>query len=341
MRQLNDTWSDGNQPRMVHLSEEKAVKRFLVFIAMALAMAAAHAQQYPVKSIRFIVPYPPGGGTDLMGRTLAQKLTEALGQQVVVENRSGAQGNNGTALAAKAAPDGYTIALSYVGTLAINPWLYKDAGFDPIRDFAQISLTTVQPYVIVVNPRVPVRTLKELAATAKAKPDSLTFASSASAGQLAAELFKIVTKTKMTHIPYKGAGPAVIDLIGGHVDLMFSSPASSVPQVKAGKLRALAVTSPTRMGALPDVLTSKESGFPDLEIGGWYGIAAPAGTPRDIVNRLNAETVKALALKDVKDRLAGDGLETKTNTPDEMTAFVKAEYERWGKVVKAAGMKVE
>jgi tripartite-type tricarboxylate transporter receptor subunit TctC len=244
-------------------------------------------------------------------------------------------------VAAKAPPDGYTILLSYVGTFAINPWLYKDVGYDPMKDFAHITLASVQPYVVVVNPGVPAKTLKDLVSLAKTRPDRLTFASSAAAGQLAGELFKIQTKTKMLHIPYKGAGPAVIDLMGGHVDLMFASPTSAVTQVKNGKLRALAVTAPGRLNALPDVPTSRESGFSDFDISGWYGIAAPANTPKEIVTRLNSLLARALAAGDVKERLQTEGLQAKSNSPEEMTAFAKSESDRWGKVVKASGAKAD
>ena len=316
-------------------------RALLICMTAMMSIAAAFAQTYPVKPIHFIVPYPPGGGTDLLGRTLGLKLAAAMGQQVIVENRAGAQGNIGTVAGAKAAPDGYTIVLSYVGTFAMNPWLYKNVGFDPIKDFAQVSLASVQPYVVVVNPVVPVKNLKELGVLSRSSPERLSFGSSASAGQLAGEFFNVLTKSKMLHIPYKGAGPAMIDLLGGHIDLMFASPASSVPQVKSGKLRALAVTAPTRLTALPDVPTSRESGFGEFEINGWYGVAAPANTPRDIVVKLNTEIARALRTNDVQERLMNDGLEGKSNSADEMTAFVKSELDRWGQVIKAAGIRPE
>jgi tripartite-type tricarboxylate transporter receptor subunit TctC len=317
------------------------MKSLLVCLVWVMFVSASFAQSYPSKPVRFIVPFPPGGGTDMLARTVSSKLVDSLGHQVIVENRGGAQGSVGTAVAAKAPPDGYTILLSYVGTFAINPWLYKDVGYDPMKDFAHITLASVQPYVVVVNPGVPAKTLKDLVALAKTRPDRLTFASSAAAGQLAGELFKIQTKTKMLHIPYKGAGPAVIDLMGGHVDLMFASPTSAVTQVKNGKLRALAVTAPGRLNALPDVPTSRESGFSDFDISGWYGIAAPANTPKEIVTRLNSLLARALAAGDVKERLQTEGLQAKSNSPEEMTAFAKSESDRWGKVVKASGAKAD
>ena len=317
------------------------MKRFLVCAVGALSFSTCFAQSYPSKPVRFIVPFPPGGGTDMAARTLSAKLVEPLGQQVVVENRGGAQGSIGTAAAAKAPADGYTLLLSYVGTFAINPSLYKDVGYEPLKDFAQVTLATVQPYVVVVNPRVPAKNLKDLVALARSQPDRLTFASSASVGQLAGEHFKLLTKTRMLHVPYKGAGPAVVDLMGGHVDLMFASPTSSVPQVKSGKLRALAVTAPKRLGALPDVATSRESGYPDFEISGWYGVAVPANTPKDIVGRLNTVLARALQANDVKERLMSEGLEAKSSTPDEMAALVRSEVDRWAKVVKASGVRAD
>ena len=276
-----------------------------------------------------------------MARVLSAKLVEPLGQQIIVENRSGAQGNIGTAMAAKSPPDGYTIVLSYVGTFAINPTLYKNVGYDPLADFSHITLATVQPYVVVVNPIVPATSLKELTALARAQPDRLTFASSAAVGQLAGELFKILTKTRMLHVPYKGAGPAIVDLMGGQVDLMFASPAGSVPHVKSRRLRAIAVTAPTRVQALPDVPTSRESGFSEFEITGWYGVAAPARTPREIVSKLNGVLAQTLVLGDVKKRLQAQGLDPRSNTPEEMSAFAKSEYDRWSKVVKASGVRAD
>lgn len=316
-------------------------KALLILLITVFPITSVLAQAYPSKPIRFVVPYPPGGGTDLVGRTISTKISETLGQQVIVENRPGAQGNVGTSSALKSPPDGYTVVLSYVGTVAMNPFLYKNIGYDPIKDFSHISLATVQPYVVVVNPVVPVKNLKELAVLAKSQPGRLTFASSAAAGQLAGEFFKMLTNTNMLHIPFKGAGPAAINVMGGHVDLMFATPAGSVPQVKAGRLRALAVTASSRLAALPNVLTSKESGFPEFEISGWYGVAAPANTPKDIVTRLNTEIVNALKSSDVRDRLINDGLEVKSNTPEEMSAFARAEYDRWGKVIKTSGIKPE
>jgi len=247
---------------------------------IALAAGAVFGQSYPTKPIRFILPALPGGGFDLVGRTISPKISESLGRQVVVENRGGAGGNLGTALGAKAAPDGYTVVLTYMGTLAIAPWMYKDLGYHPLRDFAHITQASSQPYLIVVHPSVPVKSLKELAAFAKAHPDQLTVGSSGTANQLAGELFKIMTGTRMTHIPYKGSSGATIDLLGGHIALSFLSPAATTAYVKSGRLRGLAVTGTSRLPALPDVPTSREAGYPDLEVKGWYGVSAPANTPK-------------------------------------------------------------
>jgi tripartite-type tricarboxylate transporter receptor subunit TctC len=298
-----------------------------------------HAQTYPAKPIRFIAPFPPGGGADFLARMLAQEMAGTFGQQVIVDNRAGAQGSLGAALAAKAPPDGYTIVLTILGILAMNPWIYQDVGYDPVKDFTHITLATTQPLLVVVNPRVPAKTLRELAAIAKAKPDQLTFATSSSTTHLAGELFKQLSGTKMIQVPYKGGGPAIIDLLGGHVDLSFASIPSVQAMVTAGKLRAIAVTSSTRLATLPDVPTAKESGFPQFEVNSWYAVAGPANLPKDVVTKLNAEIARALRLPALRDRLQAEGLEAKSSTPEEMAAYVRAEYERWGKVVKTAGIK--
>ena len=316
-----------------------------VVLAVACTTGAlqghALAQAYPVKPVRMIVPFPPGGGSDFLARILAQDLAAALGQQIVIDNRAGAQGSVGAAAVAKAPPDGYTILLSFVGFIAMNPWIYKDTGYDPLRDFSHITLATSQPPLVVVNPRVPAANLKELVALAKVKPDRLSFASSSSSGQLTGELFKLLTGTRMVHVPYKGGGPAMIDVVGGHVDLMYASPPSSMPMVKAGKLRAIAVAGPKRLAAIPDVPTAHESGFPDFDVNGWYGVAAPANTPREIISRLNTEISRVLNAATVRDKLLTEGLEARPNSPEEMTSYVRAEYERWGKVVKAARLNPE
>jgi len=319
------------------------MKRSAVVMLVLSSMLASgvHAQTYPVKPIRFIVPFAPGGGGDLVARLIGPEMAAGLGQPVIVENRGGAQGNLGAALVAKATPDGYTIVFTILGILGMNPWMYKDVGFDPVRDFSHVTLTTIQPQLISVNPRVPASTLKQLAGLAKNRPGQLTYASNSSTSQLTGELFKMLSGTKMTNVPYKGGGPAMVDVVGGHVDILYGSPPSAVPMIKAGKLRALAVTGSTRIAALPDVMTAKESGFADFVVDNWFSVAAPANTPREIVVRLNTEISKALRIGAIRDKLLALGLEAKTNTPEEMTAYVKSEYERWGQVVKAAGIKPE
>ncbi|MGH8617600.1 MAG: Bug family tripartite tricarboxylate transporter substrate binding protein [Burkholderiales bacterium] len=299
---------------------------------------AVLAQAYPVRPLRMVVPFSPGGGSDLLGRAIASELSVALGQQVIVENRGGAQGSVGAVAVAKSRPDGYTVLLSFVGILAMNPWLYKDTGFDPVRDFTHISYAAVQPPLVVVNPRVPVKNLKELAMLGRTKEGLLNFAAGSSSGQLAGELFNLLAGIKMTHVPYKGGGPAIVDIVAGNVDVMLGSPTTTIPMVRAGKLRAIAIAGPTRISSLPDVPTSKESGFPDFDVNGWYAVSAPANMPADIVAKLNAEIARALGSSTVKNRLVTEGYEPKSSSPEEITAHVKAEYERWGKVVKAAGI---
>lgn len=320
-------------------------KKLALLIPGALAVLAvspcAHAQSYPTKPVRFIVQYPPGGGTDLFARLLAAALTESLGQQVLVDNRAGAQGSIGLSMAAKSPPDGYTIALTEAGSVTMNPWLYANTGFDPVKDFSHISLGVTYPNVLVTNLGVPAKNLKELAALAKSKPGALTFASASALSQLSGALFQIVANVKMLEVPYKGAGPAAIDVAGGQVDMTFVTSASAIPMINAGKTRAIVVTGPDRLAALPNVLTSKESGFPDFVVLGWFGVAAPANTPKDIVAKLNREIVAALKAPAIVSKLEGAGLEAKSSSPEEMTEIVKSDYARWGKVVKAVGIKAQ
>src|SRR6185503_17321354 len=270
-----------------------------VMIAASLACPCL-AAGFPEKTVRFVVPFPPGGGTDALARILATKLGEYWGQQVVIDNRSGAQGGIGTAVGAKAAPDGYTILLAHSGALVINPHLYDNPGYDTLKDFAPVTLGTVTPFILVLHPSVPARTMKELAQLAKQRPGQLTFASTSAGPQVMGELFRLTTGTSMVHVPYKGAGPAVIDLLGGHVGIMFSVPTSVAPHIRSGKLRALSVSGAKRDENFPDVPTMTEAGFKDFgDAREWYGIVAPAGTPADVIARLNAAMVKALAEPDV------------------------------------------
>lgn len=321
-------------------STKMAILLSALAASAVLAPQQTQAQPYPLRPVRFIVPYPPGGGSDLVARVLAQGLTTNLGQQVVIDNRSGAQGGVGTAVAAKSTPDGYTILL-FVGALVVNPWLYKDVAFDPVKDFSYISLVTSQPPLAAVYPQLAAANLKELAALAAAKPNIISFGYGSVSGQLTGELFKQITGTKLLGVPYRGAGPAILDVASGRVDLVFASPPSSIPLIKAGKLRGLAVIGPKRLAALPDVLSSRESGFPEFEVDAWYAIAAPAHTPKQIVTRLNTEIKRVLQMPSVTDVLLGEGLEARTNSPEEMTNYARSEYVRWGKIVKAAGLKPE
>jgi tripartite-type tricarboxylate transporter receptor subunit TctC len=316
--------------------------RLILLLMLAAAPQVFAAESYPSKLIRFIVPFPPGGGTDAFARILSPKLTEYLGQQVIVDNRPGAQGNIGTAAAAKAAPDGYTIVLAHQGAMTINPHLYANTGYDTLRDFAAVARGTATAMVLVAHPALPAKTLKELAALARQNPGKLTFASTASGQQLAGELFKLTTKTNLIHVPYKGAGPAVIDLLAGNVTLMFSNPTSVVPHVKSGRLRAIAVLGHARNEALPGAQTALEAGYPELAVVlEWYGVAAPAATPRDVVMRLNGAIVKALGAPDVVERMQSLGQTISPSGPDEFQKQIREDFERWGKVVKASGAKAE
>ena len=313
-------------------------------MAYALALFSQHAvaqPAYPAKSVRIIVPFSPGGGTDAFSRTIGAKLTQSWGQQIIVENRPGAQGNIGTAVGAKAAADGYTLTLAYVGTLSINPHLYKNPGFDPLKDFAAISRGTLEAWVLVVHPSLPVHSVKELVALAKQRPGQLTFASSASGTQLVGELFKQATSTQIEHIPYKGAGPAVIDLLAGNVQMMYSNPTATVPHVKTGKLRGLAVTGRKRLEALPDLVTGVEAGYPQLDVLGWYGIVVPTGTPQAIITKLNTDIVAALNAPDVRERMKAIGQELTPSTPEQFHEQIRTDYALWGKVVRASGAKAD
>jgi tripartite-type tricarboxylate transporter receptor subunit TctC len=310
------------------------------FFSILLAGASGvSAQSFPTKPIRFIVPFPPGGGTDLVVRTIGQKMTESLGQQVLADNRPGAQGSIGTAIAARAAPDGYTLVLGETGTLCINPHLYRNAGYDAQRDFAPVALVTRQSYLIVVNPAVPAGSVAELIAHAKLGQGKLTFGTSGAPAQIAGELFRIMAGIEMTHVPYKGGGPALIDLLGGHLSMTFTTPAPVLSFLREGRLRALAVTTRSRVDFLPEVPTVIESGIADFEITGWYGVLAPANTPRAIVARLNAELVRIARQPDVRERLTRSGAQLVGSSAEEFAALIRTEVERWGKAVQRTGVR--
>jgi tripartite-type tricarboxylate transporter receptor subunit TctC len=311
--------------------------------ATTCAITAATAQNYPTKPIKLIAPFPPGGSTDLLARVIGQKLTEAWGQQVVVENRGGAGGTIGVEIAAHAPSDGYTIVMGHIGTFGANPTLYPKLPYDPIKDFAPITLLAMVPNGLVVHPAMPVHSVKDLIALARAKPGSVLYGSGGggSAAHLAMVYFELLAKVKLTHIPYKGTGPAIYDLIAGQTSTMFTGMAALMPHVKAGKLRIIGVGTAKRLAVMPDVPTVAEAGVPGYEATQWYGILAPAATPRDIVMKLNAEMVKALRMQDVKERLAADGVIPVGNTPEEFGAHIKSEIARWAPVVKASGARPE
>lgn len=322
--------------------------RVPLLLATGLSLSVLHhgaqAQaDYPTKPVRIIVPSTPAGVLDIVTRTVAQKLSENLGQQVIIENRPGAGGNIGADAAAKAPADGYTLFIGFIATHGINPSLFGKLPYDPVKDFAPITLLASVSNIISVHPSVPAQSLKDLIAMAKAKPGQLSYASSGNgtSTHLAGELLKHTAGVDIVHIPYKGSAPAVGDALAGQVPMLVDSVVSSLPQVKAGKLRGLAVTSSKRLAVAPDLPTVAESGYPGYEATAWLGILAPSGTPREIVNRLNTQILKVLSLPEVRERLAAQGAEIVTSTPDQFSAYIKSELAKWGKVVKAAGMKIE
>jgi len=318
------------------------LRLLIVGAALTATTAASLAQDYPARPIRLILGFAPGGSTDLVARVVGQKMAEAWAQQVVVDNRPGANGMIGADLVAKANPDGYSLLLSSIGPMAINASLYK-MPYDIVADFAPISYTGNVTNLLVVHPSVAAANVKELIALAKAQPGKLTFGSSGTGGapHMAVELFKILAKVNVVHVPYKGGGPAMADLVGGQISGSFASMPSSIPFVRAGKLRALAVTAPKRSPAEPQIPTISEAGIPGFAVLDWQGLFTTAKTPPAIVNKLNAEVVRILALPDVVEKLAVAGVEIQTSTPREWGEFVKSEIAKWGKVVKEAGIKVE
>ena len=309
---------------------------------MTMTGYAAEAT-YPQRPIRFIMPYPPGGTIDMSGRLVAQQLGEILGQQVVVDNRTGAGGTLGTETAAKSPPDGYTIVMGGTGTLAVSPGLDRKLGYDPVKDFAPITLLATTPYVLVVHPSVAAANTRELIALAKTQPGKLNYASggSGSAPHLIGEMFRTRANINVLHIPYKGSSPAKIDLVAGRVHMFFTGIPPVLGEIRAGTLRAVGVTTAKRSPTLPDVPTIAESGVTGFDVSPWFGILAPAQTPAAIVTRLNAETVKVLRTANVRERLARDGVDAAGNTPQEFGAFIRVEMQKWAKAVKESGAKVE
>ncbi len=300
------------------------------------------AQNYPAKPIRIIVHFPPGGPTDMVARTIGQKMTESWGQQVIVENRPGGGTNIATEVAAKAPPDGYTLFMPTVAN-AINPTLYPKLNFDLMRDFVHIINFAKVPGIVVVHPSVPAKNVKELVALARAHPDKLRHGSTGigSPHHLAGEIFKTMSGVKMVHVPYRGATPALIDVVAGNIEVYFGAMVSTLPHAKNGRVRALGVTTLKRVAAVPDIPTISEQGLKGFETGSWFGMSVPTGTPRDIITKLHTEAVRILALRDLRDRMTSEGAEFVADTPEQFTAFLRTELEKWGKAVKASGARPE
>ena len=313
------------------------------FLVLTATCAAAQvAANYPVKPIRYLVGYTPGGGADMLARAVGQKLAEAFGQQVIVENRPGAGTNIATEIAARSPPDGHTLFMPTVAN-AINPTLYPKLNYDPIRDFAYVMNFAKVPGILVVHPSVPVRNAKELVALARARPNELRHGSTGigSPHHLAGEIFKTMVGVKMIHVPYKGATPAIADVVAGHIEIYFGAMVSTLPHAKSARLRALGVTSTKRVAAAPDVATLDEQGLKGFETGSWFGMAAPRGTPREIINKLHAEAARAIQDPALRTRMSADGTEFVGDGPEQFTAFIKAEITKWGKAVKASGARVD
>ena len=323
---------------------KSAMRFFLLVLTVALcASDAALAQSYPAKPMRLVAPFPPGGPADILARIIGQHLSDRLGQQVIVDNRAGAGGNIGADMVAKAPPDGYTLLLGAVGSNAINASLYGSMPYDNIKDFEPVSLVAMVTILLVTHPSVPASSVSELIALARAKPGELTFGSpgNGTPQHLAGELFSTMANVKMTHVPYKGAVPALQDLLGGRLSMVFSSMPPALPHVAAGKIKALAVTSSKRSPVTPDVPTIAETGLAGYEVINWYGVLGPAGLPKDIVGKLNREIHGILTLPDVKKQLASQGAEVLTSTPQEFGAFISSETRKWAKVVKLSGARVD
>lgn len=321
----------------------KATRAFFIVAGSTVIGAPAIAQSYPVKPVRWIVPLPPGGSTDLISRMIAQKLTDAWRVQVVVDNRSGAAGTIGLAMAAKSPPDGYTIVLVQTGNVAIAPGLYPRLAYDPVKDLAPVTQVLSTPMILVAHPSLLARSVRELVALARAKPGTITYASGGNGGQvhLAFAMLATMAGMQMVHVPYKGVGPALIDLIGGQVAISFTSIPPSMPLIKAGKLKALGVSSARRFKSLPEVPTIAEDGVAGYEVSVWYGVMVPAGTPREIIVRINADIVRILAQPDVQERFSGEGGAMVAGTPEAFGTYIRAEIVRWTKVISETGVKVD
>jgi len=324
------------------LEEDTKMARWLALLFFGLSVCASAQDTYPSRPVRFILPFPPGGGTDILGRVIAERLSANLGQPVVTENRGGAGGNVGAEAAAHSAPDGYTIVL-VAPSLAISKTLYSKLNYDPVKDLAPISLVATVPNVVITHPAVEAKNLQEFIALARSRPGAMNYGSggAGTSNHLAGELFNIVTGAKLVHVPYKGVNLAMQGVLAGEIQLVFIGIPAALPHIKAGKLRALALVAPQRTPALPEVPTVAEAGLKDFEVTTWYGVLAPAGTPRPIVSRLNAELVKIMHLPDVKERLAGMATDPLTSTPEEFAAYLKQEIAKWGDVVRKANLKAD
>lgn len=311
----------------------------LVAAAATGASLAEQAGRFPERPIRLLVGFAPGGGTDTTARAIARKLTESLGQQVVVDNRPGAAGNIAAHIVAQASPDGHTLLMGTIAALAINPTLYGNLPFDPVRDFAPVTQAVNSINILVVHPSVKAHDVRELIAAAKASPGRILYGSSGvgGAGHLAGELFCSMAKVKMTHVPYKGGGPVMVELLAGQIHAVFATAATAIPHIRSGKIRALGVTTRERAGMVPDIPTIAEQGLKGFDANNWYGLLAPAKTPRPIVQKLNAEVVKALGMADVRQFLFSQGLDPAPTTPEAFGAYIKSEMAKWAKVVRAAG----
>lgn len=319
-----------------------AIKHFVCACLLLTALPCL-AAGYPEKPIRIVLPFPAGSVVDVIARSIAVKLSEAWGQSVIVDNRPGAGGNIAAELVAKSAPDGYTLLVGTPGTNAVNASLYRKLPYDTLRDFAPITLTATTYLMLVVHPSVPVKSVKELVALARAKPGQLNYGSGGSGGSphLAAELFKSMTGVSMTHVPYKGSPQYTVDLVAGRIDLIFAGVVAVLPHVKTGRLRLLAISADTRDRSMPDVPTISEAGVPGYDVKPWYGLFASAGTPQATIDKLHAEVVRILALPEVKAHYANAGLTATSNSPAEFGTYVKHEFDKWAKVVKASGMRAD
>jgi len=320
----------------------RIIKAILI-AALLVVSTASSAQSYPSKPIHIIVPYPAGGTSDILARTIGQRLSESFGQPVIVENKPGANGNVGADLVAKAPADGYTLLLADIGALVISPSVYPTLPFDPVKDFAPVTMVAYSPHILVVHPSVQAASVKELVGLAKSKPGKLNFAISGVGGapHLAGVDFAMRTGIDWTYIPYKGGAQAIADVAGGQADVTLNGMLATYPLVQGGKLKLLAVSSAKRMSAIPDVPTIAESGVPDFESGSWQGVVVPAGTPREVVARLNSEILRIVNAPEMRDRLGKQGADVRTNTPEEFGTFIRSETAKWAKVVKDANIKVD